>query len=52
MEPDVFEKWRGRGQLPFGTGADDYLRISYATSMANIEKGLERIEKFVRSLKK
>src|SRR5271169_1351415 len=33
-------------------GADDYIRISYATSMANIEKGLERMEKFVRSLKK
>lgn len=33
-------------------GADDYLRISYATSMANIEKGLERIGKFVRGLKK
>ncbi len=33
-------------------GADDYLRISYATSMANIEKGLERIDKFVRSLGK
>src|SRR5882724_5232071 len=33
-------------------GADDYLRISYATSMANIEKGLERMDKFVRSLKK
>src|SRR4051812_8480960 len=32
-------------------GADDYLRISYATSMANIEKGLDRIEKFVRGLK-
>ncbi len=31
-------------------GADDYLRISYATSMANIEKGLERLEKFARSL--
>ena len=31
-------------------GADDYIRISYATSMANIEKGLDRIEKFVRSL--
>jgi aspartate aminotransferase len=31
-------------------GADDYLRISYATSMANIEKGLDRIEKFVRGL--
>jgi aspartate aminotransferase len=32
-------------------GADDYIRLSYATSMANIEKGLERIEKFCRSLK-
>jgi len=33
-------------------GADDYLRISYATSMANLEKGLERIERFVRGLKR
>ncbi|HEY2082241.1 MAG TPA: pyridoxal phosphate-dependent aminotransferase [Verrucomicrobiae bacterium] len=33
-------------------GADDYLRISYATSMANIEKGLDRIEKFVRGAQK
>ncbi|HEX4645108.1 MAG TPA: aminotransferase class I/II-fold pyridoxal phosphate-dependent enzyme, partial [Verrucomicrobiae bacterium] len=33
-------------------GADDYLRISYATSMANIEKGLNRLEKFARSLAK
>lgn len=31
-------------------GADDYMRISYATSMANIEKGLDRIEKFARTL--
>ena len=31
-------------------GADDYLRISYATSMANIEKGLERIERFCKGL--
>jgi aspartate aminotransferase len=31
-------------------GADDYLRISYATSLANIEKGLARMERFVRSL--
>lgn len=30
-------------------GADDYMRISYATSMENIEKGLDRLEKFVRS---
>ena len=33
-------------------GADDYLRISYATSLANIEKGLDRLEKFVKSLPK
>src|SRR5687767_414835 len=33
-------------------GADEYLRISYATSMANIEKGLDRIEKFAKSLAK
>src|SRR2546422_3510237 len=31
-------------------GADDYLRISYATSRANIEKGLDRLDKFCRSL--
>jgi aspartate aminotransferase len=33
-------------------GADDYIRLSYATSMANIEKGLERIEKFCKALVK
>jgi hypothetical protein len=27
VEPDVFEKWRGRGQLPAGTSADDYVRL-------------------------
>ncbi|KAB2833045.1 MAG: pyridoxal phosphate-dependent aminotransferase [Candidatus Brocadia sp.] len=32
---------------PFG--ADDYIRISYATSMGNIEKGLDRFEKFLSS---
>jgi aspartate aminotransferase len=31
-------------------GADDYIRLSYATSMANIEKGLDRLDKFARSL--
>jgi aspartate aminotransferase len=31
-------------------GADDYIRISYATSMANVEKGLDRMERFVRRL--
>ena len=33
-------------------GADDYMRISYATSMANIEKGLDRLEKFAKGLAK
>src|SRR5207245_11692138 len=33
-------------------GADEYLRLSYATSMANIEKGLDRLENFARSLAK
>ena len=27
VEPDVFEKWRGRGKIPVGTGTDDYLRL-------------------------
>ena len=31
-------------------GADDYVRISYATSMANLQKGCERIERFCKSL--
>jgi aspartate aminotransferase len=31
-------------------GADAYLRISYATSLANIEKGLDRLDRFARSL--
>jgi len=31
-------------------GADEYLRISYATSMANIEKGLDRLERFAKNL--
>jgi len=32
-------------------GADDYIRLSYATSMPNIEKGLGRLAEFVGSLK-
>ena len=27
VEPDVFDKWRGRGQLPAGQRTDDYLRL-------------------------
>ena len=33
-------------------GADDYIRLSYATSMANIEKGLDRLDKFCKTLVK
>ncbi|MCF6463268.1 pyridoxal phosphate-dependent aminotransferase [Clostridium sp. Cult1] len=32
-----------------GFGDDDYIRLSYATSMENIEKGLERIKNIVES---
>jgi aspartate aminotransferase len=31
-------------------GADKYIRLSYATSMAVIEKGLDRIEKALAAL--
>jgi aspartate aminotransferase len=33
-------------------GADGYIRLSYATSMVNLEKGLERIERFCKTLVK
>lgn len=32
-------------------GADDYIRLSYATSLANLEKGLARIGNFCRRLR-
>src|SRR5690606_32453106 len=32
-------------------GADAHLRLSFVTSMENVEKGLERLEAFVRSLR-
>ena len=34
----------------FGGHGEGYLRISYATSMENLERALERIEEFVRRL--
>ena len=33
-----------------GFGADNYVRLSYATNMTNIEKGLARIKAFVEKL--
>ena len=34
----------------FGANGEGYLRLSYATSMENLEEALERVEVFVRSL--
>ena len=34
-----------------GFGLDKYIRLSYATSMEIIEKGLNRIEKFIKDIK-
>ncbi|AYD40088.1 pyridoxal phosphate-dependent aminotransferase [Clostridium fermenticellae] len=33
-----------------GFGVDNYVRLSYATSMENIQEGLNRIDQFVKSL--
>jgi len=33
-----------------GFGNDNYLRLSYATSMENIVEGLDRIEKFLAEI--
>lgn len=32
-------------------GADSHIRLSYATSMENIKKGMDRIEKFLKGLR-
>jgi len=29
-------------------GADEHIRLSYATDMTSIEKGMDRLDKFVR----
>ncbi|MEK8128800.1 aminotransferase class I/II-fold pyridoxal phosphate-dependent enzyme [Paenibacillus filicis] len=34
----------------FGSGGEGYIRCSYATSLVDLEKGLERMGKFVRML--
>jgi aspartate aminotransferase len=32
-------------------GTNDHVRISYATSMTELERGLDRIEKFIDTLR-
>ena len=49
-DPQESEKVAAVPGIAFG--ADEYLRISYATSLANIEKGLERLDRFARTLAK
>lgn len=34
-----------------GFGSDEYIRLSYAISIENIEKGIDRIEQFLREIK-
>ncbi|WP_029169981.1 aminotransferase class I/II-fold pyridoxal phosphate-dependent enzyme, partial [Clostridium autoethanogenum] len=34
-----------------GFGLDGYIRLSYATSMENIQNGMDRIDKFISQLK-
>ena len=36
----------------FSEGGEGYIRFSYAVSMDQIEKGLQRLEKFVKENKK
>ncbi|HEO64881.1 MAG TPA: pyridoxal phosphate-dependent aminotransferase [Spirochaetes bacterium] len=36
--------------IDFGTGGEGYLRFSYANSMENIEKGLDRLEGFLHRI--
>ncbi|MBP2031689.1 aspartate aminotransferase [Clostridium algifaecis] len=47
----LLEKQRVAVVPGIGFGMDDYIRLSYATSMENIKEGLNRIEDFIKSLK-
>jgi aspartate/methionine/tyrosine aminotransferase len=49
---DILEK-AGVGVTPgidFGSGAEGFLRFSYANSLDNIEEGMERLQKYLASL--
>ena len=47
--PNCLEQEKVAAVPGIAFGADDYMRISYATSMENIKKGLDRLENFVRN---
>ncbi|MEG3440122.1 pyridoxal phosphate-dependent aminotransferase [Pannus brasiliensis CCIBt3594] len=46
----LLETWKVAAVPGIAFGADDCIRLSYATSMETIEKGLDRLDKFVNSL--
>ncbi|MBP7139031.1 MAG: pyridoxal phosphate-dependent aminotransferase, partial [Syntrophaceae bacterium] len=37
--------------IDFGSGGEGFLRFSYATSLENIRKGLDRLERFLKKKK-
>lgn len=47
----LLEKYKVAVVPGIAFGADDYVRLSYATSMENIKKGLDRIEEYAQNLK-
>ncbi len=36
--------------IDFGKGGEGYLRFSYANSIENIEKGMDRLEQYLKEL--
>jgi aspartate aminotransferase len=46
----LLEKYKVAVVPGIAFGADEYVRLSYATSMKNIKEGLDRIEQFVKEL--
>ncbi|MCG0276543.1 MAG: pyridoxal phosphate-dependent aminotransferase [Thermosediminibacteraceae bacterium] len=46
----LLEKYKVAVVPGIAFGADEYVRLSYATSMENIQRGLDRIEQFVNEL--
>ncbi|SHM75102.1 aspartate aminotransferase [Caldanaerovirga acetigignens] len=46
----LLEKYKVAVVPGIAFGADEYVRLSYATSMKNIKEGLDRIEQFVMEL--
>ena len=37
--------------VDFGPGGDGYIRISYANSVENIDEGMNRLERFLQSIR-